>query len=86
MYYWPVTLALVSKSAPARVKGTLMGAAYLSSFIGNTTGGWVGSFYDQMTPAAYWTLDAAIALTGAALVFVVRGPLGRALEPDPAHG
>ena len=83
MYYWPITLALIAKSAPPKVKATMMGAAYLSSFFGNTAGGWVGSYYDQMSPAAFWTLDATIALAGAALVFVVRKPLARALEPAP---
>ena len=81
MYYWPITLALVSKAAPAKVKSTLMGAAYLQDFIGIIAMGWVGSFYDQMSPATFWTLDAAIALAGALLVFAVRRPLSRALEP-----
>jgi POT family proton-dependent oligopeptide transporter len=81
MYYWPITLALVSKSAPAKVKATLMGACYLSPFIGHTAMGWVGSFYDQMSPASFWTLDAAIALGGAVVAFAVRRPLSRALEP-----
>jgi POT family proton-dependent oligopeptide transporter len=81
MYYWPVTLALVSKSAPRTIVSTLMGATFLSMFIGTTTMGWIGSFYDQMRPAAFWTLDGTIALAGALLVFAVRGPLTRALEP-----
>jgi len=41
--------------------------------------GWVGSFYDQMTPAAFWTLDASIALAGALLIFLVRRPLAKIL-------
>lgn len=86
MYYWPVTLALVSKTAPPRLSATLMGAAFLSPFLGHTAMGWVGSFYDQMQPAVFWTLDAAIALAGAVLVFVVRCPLERALEPIPDRG
>ena len=34
--------------------------------------GWVGSFYDGMTPAAFWTLDAAIGFGGAMLVAAAR--------------
>ena len=86
MYYWPTTLALVSRSAPRSVTGAMMGAAFLSPFIAHTMAGWVGSFYDQMSPATFWTMDAGIAALGAAVMFALRGPLGRALdaplEPD----
>ncbi len=80
MYYWPTLLALVSKSAPRSVTGAMMGAAFLSPFIAHTMAGWVGSFYDQMSPATFWTMDAGIAALGAALMFALRGPLGRLLD------
>jgi len=79
MWYWPVTLALVSKAAPAKVNSTLMGGAFLSLFLGSTTMGWVGSFYDQMSPAAFWTLDAAIGFAGALIAFLLHRPLSRIL-------
>lgn len=82
MYYWPNALALVSRTAPHKVNSTMMGAAFLSPFIAHTLAGWVGSFYDQMSPARFWTLDAAIGLAGAVLLFVLRGPLVRALAND----
>jgi POT family proton-dependent oligopeptide transporter len=80
MWYWPVTLALVSQSAPAKVNSTLLGGAFLATFLGTTIMGWVGSFYEQMSNAAFWTLDAAIAFAGAALTFAVMRPLARALQ------
>jgi proton-dependent oligopeptide transporter, POT family len=80
MWYWPVLLALVSKAAPAKVNSTLMGGAFLSLFVGSTTMGWVGSFYDQMSPAAFWTLDAAIGFAGALLAFALHRPLSRILD------
>jgi POT family proton-dependent oligopeptide transporter len=43
--------------------------------------GWVGSFYDQMSPALFWTLDAAIGLSGTALILLVSRALKRELEP-----
>jgi POT family proton-dependent oligopeptide transporter len=58
-----------------------MGGAYLSLFAGSTLMGWVGSFYDRMSNAAFWTLDAAIALAGALLIFALRKPLQRLLGP-----
>ena len=79
MWYWPVTLATVSKAAPAKVNSTLMGASYIAFFLGTTLMGWVGSFYEEMSNTAFWTLDAAIALAGALLVLALRKPLSNAL-------
>jgi proton-dependent oligopeptide transporter, POT family len=81
MYYWPTTLALVSKSAPARVTSTLMGVAFLSPFVGHTLMGWVGSYFDKMTPSLFWTIDAAIAFFGAVIILGRRNTLRRGLDP-----
>jgi POT family proton-dependent oligopeptide transporter len=79
MWYWPVTLATVAALAPPRVKSTLVSACFLSAFVGTVMMGWVGSFYDQMTPAAFWMLDASIALAGALAVLLLRRVLTNAL-------
>ena len=86
MWYWPILLALIAQVAPPRVKSTLMGGAFLSLFIGLTTMGWVGTFYDQISNAAFWTIDAAIAFGGAVLVFLARDPLRAILEPSRPGG
>ena len=83
MYYWPTTLALISRTAPRAVMSTLMGGAFLSPFIGHSVMGWIGSFYDRMSPTAFWMMDAGIALAGAILLVAVRGPVARALEAEP---
>jgi POT family proton-dependent oligopeptide transporter len=51
-------------------------------FVGSTLMGWVGSFYDQMSNTAFWTLDAAIGFAGALLTLSARRPLRRLLEPE----
>lgn len=79
MFYWPIILAVVSRAAPAKVNSTMMGVAFLSLFIGSVAMGWVGSFYGEMSQVAFWTLDGAIALLGALLAWLVRGPLERGL-------
>ena len=84
MYYWPTTLAIVSKAAPAGVQSTLMGVAFLSPFVGHVLAGWVGSYFDQMSPATFWAMDAGIALAGAALILLLRKPLQGALDVDGA--
>ena len=83
MYYWPTTLAIVSKAAPPAVASTLMGVAFLSPFVGHVLAGWVGSYFDQMAPSTFWALDAAIALVGAALILLFRKQLQQGLEADP---
>jgi POT family proton-dependent oligopeptide transporter len=85
MWAWPVTLALVSQSAPAKINSTMVSGAFLALFISSTTMGWIASFYDQMTPAAFWALDAAIAFGGALVILAVRRPLTRALA-GPTSG
>ncbi|MEO8560199.1 MAG: MFS transporter, partial [Rhodospirillales bacterium] len=82
IYYWPVLLALISEAAPAKVNSTLMGGAFLSLFAGSVLMGWVGSFYETMTPTVFWTMDAAIGFAGALIVLALNRPLARALEPQ----
>ncbi len=76
LYYWPTLLALVSRAAPAAVNATMMGLAFMSLFFSNNLIGWIGGFYERMTPVAFWGLHAAIAATGGLLVLA----FGRRLE------
>lgn len=82
LYYWPVLLALISQAAPRQIKATLMGGVFLSFFLGSVIMGWVGTFYDRMSTAAFWTLDGAIAVVGGLLVLAIARPVARALETD----
>ncbi len=82
MYYWPTTLAIVSKSAPPGMTSTLMGVAFLSPFIGHVLAGWIGSYFDQTNPSTFWAMDAAIALVGATLILLFRKQLQRGLEAE----
>ena len=86
IWYWPVLLALISLAAPRKVNSTLMGASFLSLFVGSVIMGWVGSFYDAMSPAAFWTVDAGIGFAGAILVVMLGPALKRALEPREPRG
>ncbi|HVU20186.1 MAG TPA: peptide MFS transporter [Rhizomicrobium sp.] len=84
IWQWPTLLALVSRIAPQRLKSTLMGAAFLTLFASNMTIGRIGALYEHMTPSAFWTLNAAIAATGAVLAFLLRKPLTRIFESENA--
>lgn len=80
LYYWPTLLALVSRTAPVAIRATLMGAVFLSLFVGNVIIGWIGGLYEHMTPTAFWGLHAGIAAAGGVLILLLKGALKRALE------
>jgi POT family proton-dependent oligopeptide transporter len=83
MYFWPPFLALVSRAAPAKINATMMGAAFLVLFVANNLIGWIGTFYEQLGPMAFWALHAAIGIGGGALAFLFSRTAGRVLEPHP---
>jgi proton-dependent oligopeptide transporter, POT family len=84
MWYWPITLAVVSQGAPAKVNSTLVSACFLSLFAGLVLMGWVGSFYQTMSPAAFWAMDATIGFIGGAIILIVRKPLNDVLQAHSA--
>jgi POT family proton-dependent oligopeptide transporter len=81
VYYWPTLLALVSRAAPAKINATMMGICFLTLFVSNSLIGWIGTFYEQLGPLAFWSLHAGIAAAGAILVLFFGPMLKRALEP-----
>lgn len=86
IYYWPTLLALVSRAAPAKINATMMGICFLVLFVANNFIGWIGTFYEQMTPLAFWALHAGIAAFGGVLVLVLGPTLKRILEPRETQG
>ncbi len=79
LYYWPTLLALVSRAAPAQVNATMMGFAFMSLFVSNNLIGWIGGFYERMSPLEFWGMHAAIAACGGSLVLVFGPGLSRVL-------
>ena len=82
MYFWPPLLALVSRAAPPKINATMMGSSFLVLFVANNLIGWIGTFYEQMTPIAFWALHAGIGATGGLLALLFGRTLGRVLEPS----
>jgi POT family proton-dependent oligopeptide transporter len=80
LYYWPTLLALVSRAAPAKVNATMMGMAFMSLFISNNLIGWIGGFYEKMSPVQFWAMHAAIAAGGGLFVVLFGRRLNRALN------
>ena len=57
----------------------MMGVAFTALFVANLIVGWVGSFYEKMTPAQFWLLHAAIAAAGGVVIMIFGRILERAL-------
>ncbi|QUL37642.1 peptide MFS transporter [Erythrobacter sp. JK5] len=84
LWYWPVTLAFVSRRAPQAITALAIGFTYVTLFIAGLSAGFLGSFYEQVTPDAFFLGMAAIPAAGAALLFLIRHPLTRALDRNLA--
>lgn len=80
LYTWPITLTFVSRAAPAAVNAMLVGATYLSMFLGGLLSGWLGRFYETLSPAQFWSMHGAIVGCGTVLILFLRGPLLRVLR------
>lgn len=81
LFVWPITLALISRAAPLAVNGMMVGAYYLAIFLGGIFSGWLGRFYEAMTPAQFWLLHAAVVGSGAVLILLFSNRLMRLLGP-----
>jgi POT family proton-dependent oligopeptide transporter len=60
----------------------MMGVCFLVLFVSNNIIGWIGTFYEKMSPIAFWSLHAGIAAVGGILVIVLGPSLRRILEPS----
>ena len=74
----------MSRASPPAINATMMGGAFLVLFVANNLLGWIGTFYEQLGPLAFWSLHAAIGGTGGVLAFLYSRTAGRLLEPEPA--
>lgn len=82
LFYWPTTLALVSRSAPAPVNATMMGLAYITFFFASIAIGRLGGFYEPLGPSMFWLMHAAIGAGGSLAVLLFGRMLTKALETD----
>jgi POT family proton-dependent oligopeptide transporter len=84
MFYWPLTLGLVAAKSPRHLRSRLMGSVFLSLFGGNLLVGWIGSFYDRMTPTQFWLLNTAVGLSAVLIIGLFRGFMRRHLTSQRA--
>jgi POT family proton-dependent oligopeptide transporter len=71
----PVGLSVVTKLAPARVLGLMMGVWFLSNALGNKLAGWAAGFFSTMPLPTLFGTVAAVTLVAAAILFLLLRPV-----------
>jgi len=81
-------MALFSRAAPKGTSSSVIGLYFLNSFAANLAVGWLGGFYEKMTPTAFWLMHAGIMGAAVVLLILVKITVGAHLAPAydaPAH-
>jgi POT family proton-dependent oligopeptide transporter len=77
----PIGLALFSRAAPKGAASSVIGLYFLGNFAANLAVGWLGGWYERMTPTAFWLMHAAIMGTAVLLLIAVKLTVGPHLAP-----
>jgi POT family proton-dependent oligopeptide transporter len=71
----PVGLSVVTKLAPARILGLMMGVWFLSTAVGNKLAGWTAGFFSTMPLATLFGYVAAVMLLSSMVLAVLIKPI-----------
>ena len=82
VYFSPVMLALFASRAPAAWRGTMLGIEALAASAASLLSGYMGGWYEVMTPTRFWMINAAIVGGAGLVVLIMRGPLNRYFGPE----
>ena len=73
----PVGLSAMSKLAPVRIGGLIMGVWFLGSSVGNYIGGRLAGFYESMTLPSLFGVVAAFGIGAGVLLLLFSPSLGK---------
>jgi len=71
----PVGLSAVTKLAPPRLVGRMMGVFFLSNWLGNLLAGWTAGFFSSMPLPTLFGVVAGVCLGAAAVMYVLIKPV-----------
>ena len=71
----PVGLSIVTKLAPTRVVGAMMGVWFLSIAVGNKMAGWVAGYFERMPLPQLFGAVAATTIVAAAMLLLLTRPI-----------
>jgi proton-dependent oligopeptide transporter, POT family len=73
----PVGLSAVTKVAPTRIVGMMMGVWFLSNAFGNKLAGWAAGFFSTTPLETLFSVVTAVLLAAAVVMFALVKPLRR---------
>ncbi|MCA8955961.1 MAG: peptide MFS transporter [Planctomycetes bacterium] len=76
----PMSLSLVTKLAPARLVGLMMGGWFVATAFGNKLSGFLGQIQGKMAPSNFFLLLTGCAMAVALFIFALLGRLEKAIE------
>ena len=79
IYLSPIGYSLVTKVAPAKLVGMLMGMWFMANALGNYLTGYLGTFYEKMTHETFFTMLAAMGVASGLIIFALSKPLRNAV-------
>ncbi len=71
----PVGLSAVTKLAPPRLVGRMMGVFFLSNWLGNLLAGWTAGFFSSMALPTLFGAVAGVSLGAAAIMYMLLKPI-----------
>jgi len=71
----PVGLSVVTKLAPTRIVGLMMGVWFLSNALGNKIAGWSAGFISTLPLTTLFGVTAGVSLAAALVMFVLIRPV-----------
>jgi proton-dependent oligopeptide transporter, POT family len=81
----PVGLSLVTRLAPVKIAGLMMGAWFLATAFGNKLAGWVASYFDVIPVSRLFLLVFAAAAAGSLVLFALSKPFKRLSGEEAAR-
>lgn len=82
LFILPTGLGLFARLSPPGLAATTVAAWFVTIFSGSLFAGLVGTLWSRMTPAPYFVLLAALAMTAALLLRALDRPLAALIKPD----
>ncbi|HHJ53377.1 MAG TPA: MFS transporter [Caldithrix abyssi] len=80
LFLSPMGLSFVSKVAPARMRGLMMGGWFGATAVGNYLSGFIGSFYNKMSHESFFGILVILLFLSALMIRLVLNKLKHATE------
>ncbi len=79
LFLSPTGYSLVTKVAPPRLVGALMGMWFMANAFGNYMSGYLGTFYEQISRQSFFTLMLALSVASGLVIWVLSRALRNAV-------